>query len=385
MFITKNTYKHIFYLNTSTIYNSTKLTTVDNTDIHTYIHIHIHTYTLNTDMSKYGAYEVDRRVGSGAFAQVWRVVDKPLVVKAYSETDLKYYKNELRMLHQVGEHEHILSGGDAFIYIHPNFDISPCIVFTLMGDHIGRLLRYYYKNESDGLTLQQVSYFANQILSGLVHIHERGVVHGDIKPENILMNVSASEAASNVWDVKLKICDFGSSTVNPRPGANIGTTGYVAPELIIGAKFDYAVDIWSAFCLFYELYTSTMLFDVYNEAALNYGEDVKKDLEGVVENSGDDYQLSYVNLLLIEKMLGPPPRDFVTNGRTYYNARGKLKNNPHVEHVGIAAHLKNNYELEENCGEFVKFLMLGLKYTPAERITAAAALKLDWLLQPMVL
>jgi serine/threonine protein kinase len=338
-----------------------------------------------TTPAKYGSYEVDKRMGTGAFAQVWRVINQPLVVKVYSDSDMKYYKNELRMLNAVDKHEHILSSEGAFVYIHPNFDISPCIMFTLMGDHVGRLLRYYYKNESDGLTLQQVSYFAGQILAGLAHIHERNVVHGDIKPENILMNVTALDAAANVWDVKLKICDFGSSTTNPRAGASIGTTGYMAPELIIGTKFDTSADIWSTFCVFYELHTATMLFDVYNEAKLNYGEDVKKDLEGVTETSCDEYQLSYINLLLIEKMLGPAPKEFTLEGRTYFNARGKLKNNPQVEHIGIADHLINNYTLNESCTEFVKFLLTGLKYKPEERIRASAALKLDWLMQPMIL
>jgi len=342
-------------------------------------------------MTKYGNYETDIKLGSGAFSTVWR--SAAFAIKVYDDSDLKYFKNELRMLAHVGAHDNIVTKNDAFVALQANsaVEIYPCIVFPLMGDHIGRLLRRLYSDEMDGLTMPQIAHFATQILRGIEHIHSRGVIHGDIKPENILMEVHAGDVdmggsstsigdaaqahANSIGSLRLKICDFGSAQLAQSANStSVGTAGYIAPELIIGAKFNTSVDIWSAFCVFYELYTTTMLFDIYNEAKLNYGEDVQNDLNLMSKNSRDEYQLSYVYLLLIEKLLGPAPKELTSCGRIYYNARGKLKNNPHVEHVGIIEHLKRNYTLDETAEEFHQFLQLGLQYLPAQRATAAQAL-----------
>jgi serine/threonine protein kinase len=99
--------------------------------------------------------------------------------------------------------------------------------------------------------------------------------------------------------------------------------------------------------------------------------------------SEDPEQLAlaaYRHLLLMEKVLGPPGKQFTKTARIYYNSRGKLKNNPAIEHISLCDLLLNNYNMSHvECKALEGFLLNGLKYNPDERITAAGALELQWL------
>lgn len=102
---------------------------------------------------------------------------------------------------------------------------------------------------------------------------------------------------------------------------------------------------------------------------------------GSSSGSEDPEQLglvAYRHLLLMEKVLGYPGRAFAKSARAYYNARGKLKNNPAIAHISISLLLSQNYDMSpEECKVIEAFLLKGLKYNPDERITASDALKLE--------
>lgn len=187
-------------------------------------------------------------------------------------------------------------------------------------------------------------------------------------------------------DIELRIADIGSaSTVNKIFSRSVGTVGYLAPENILGLDFGTPMDIWSAFAVCYELATSDYLFDVYDEDKLDYGADVNNDLESPItqassstsDSSSSDSGAMYRHLLLFEKLLGPAPKELTKVGREYYNAKGRLKWNPEIEHSSIEALLRNNYSgmSEDYINSLSEFLQLGLRYLPEERITAEAALQ----------
>lgn len=102
------------------------------------------------------------------------------------------------------------------------------------------------------LEKQFVQYFLYQILRGLKYVHSAGVVHRDLKPSNILINENCD----------LKICDFGLARVqDPQMTGYVSTRYYRAPEIMLTwQKYDVAVDVWSAGCIFSEMLEGQPLF-----------------------------------------------------------------------------------------------------------------------------
>ena len=95
--------------------------------------------------------------------------------------------------------------------------------------------------------------FAWQMLGCLSFIHSLNVIHGDIKPDNILVKSYSKE--------RFKLIDFGSSCfVQDHMNYYTQSQGYRAPEVILGCKYDYKIDVWSLGCVIAELYTGRQLF-----------------------------------------------------------------------------------------------------------------------------
>jgi len=97
-----------------------------------------------------------------------------------------------------------------------------------------------------------VKYYFKQIMEGIRHCHQCGIIHRDIKPSNVLINYSG----------EVKLCDFGlafehysthsSTTLTNR----VVTSWYRPPEILLGeTKYSYSVDIWSASVVFIEMFT----------------------------------------------------------------------------------------------------------------------------------
>ena len=99
------------------------------------------------------------------------------------------------------------------------------------------------------LIAQHVQYFMFQLMHALMFIHESGVIHGDVKPANLLLNTNCH----------LALCDFNlARTVRMWELELIQTSWYRAPEVIIGEVLPGPpIDIWSAGCIFAELLRAT--------------------------------------------------------------------------------------------------------------------------------
>ncbi|KXN68245.1 mitogen-activated protein kinase HOG1 [Conidiobolus coronatus NRRL 28638] len=189
-------------------------------------------------------------IGMGAFGLVCSaqdtLVDRSVaikkIMKPFSTPVLaKRTYRELKLLKHF-RHDNIISLSD--IFISPMEDIY--FVTELLGTDLHRLLT------SRPLEKQFIQYFLYQILRGLKYVHSAGVVHRDLKPSNILINENCD----------LKICDFGLARIqDPQMTGYVSTRYYRAPEIMLTwQKYDVAVDIWSAGCIFAEMLEGKPLF-----------------------------------------------------------------------------------------------------------------------------
>ena len=107
--------------------------------------------------------------------------------------------------------------------------------------------------------------YARQIADALIAAHELGIVHRDVKSDNIMVNAEG----------RIKIMDFGIARMREEmgltaPGRTTGTLQYMAPELLSGAEPDPRADIFSFGVVLYELLTGELPFRAHHEAALVY-------------------------------------------------------------------------------------------------------------------
>lgn len=96
-----------------------------------------------------------------------------------------------------------------------------------------------------------------QIFQGVHYLHSFGIVHRDLKLENIMMTDMKDTACP-------KIVDFGlSKIIGPNETANepFGTLGYVAPEVLKKQSYTFSCDIWSLGCILYALLSGSLPFD----------------------------------------------------------------------------------------------------------------------------
>jgi len=128
------------------------------------------------------------------------------------------------------------------------------IVTELLRDNLYEYAKYNREVEKkhyfDVPRLQKIT---KQILNALNFIHELNLIHCDLKPENILIkSYSKSE---------IKVIDFGSSCfIHDHLSSYVQSRSYRAPEVILGCKYDYKIDMWSLGCILAELFTGYVLF-----------------------------------------------------------------------------------------------------------------------------
>lgn len=108
---------------------------------------------------------------------------------------------------------------------------------------------------------KQIKLFLGQLLQGLSYIHNRRVLHRDLKPQNLLVNND---------NPVLKIADFGlarGSGIPVRSYTNeVVTLWYRCPAVLLGCrKYGASIDIWSVGCIFYEMLTGKPLFPAKND------------------------------------------------------------------------------------------------------------------------
>lgn len=153
-----------------------------------------------------------------------------------------------------------------------------CMVFEPLAMNLREVLKKYGKNV--GLHIKAVRSYTQQLFLALKLLKKTGILHADIKPDNILVNEN---------NLILKLCDFGSASgiseneITPY----LVSRFYRSPEIILGIPYDYGIDTWSAGCTIYELYTGKILFSgKSNNQMLKFFMDVKGKIPNRIVRKG---------------------------------------------------------------------------------------------------
>ena len=206
--------------------------------------------------TRVGPYTLVEEIGQGGFATVWLATDQEgnrVAIKRFEadhgkEVDREKAANERACLERL-EHPNVLTMLDA---VADDAGVDSLVLeYCEAGDLIHKMTRVVNggaKNESESFQIW------HQIIDGIGHMHERGVAHLDLKPQNVLL---ANEDAP----CTIKLCAFSHSFISSRPGAlvpasQVGAGKYMAPEVSSGSPYDGpAADTWSCGVILYTLLT----------------------------------------------------------------------------------------------------------------------------------
>lgn len=230
-------------------------------------------------------YVVSGYTGQGVFSNVIRGRDQ---ARGNANVAVKIIRNN-EIMHKTGlrELEILKKLNDADpedrfhclrLYRHFFHKQHLCMVFEPLAMNLREVLKKYGKNV--GLHIKAVRSYTQQLFLALKLLKKTGILHADIKPDNILVNDS---------HLILKLCDFGSaSAINENEiTPYLISRFYRAPEIILGIPYDYGIDMWSAGCTIYELYTGKILFSgKSNNQMLKFFMDLKGKIPNKVIRKG---------------------------------------------------------------------------------------------------
>lgn len=122
-------------------------------------------------------------------------------------------------------------------------------LYSVMVLHSGETLAARIKRKN-GLSVHETLSLTQQILTGLDHLHRKGVIHRDVKPENILIDTGHQVRLLDLGVSRIERMDTSSKSLTP-----VGTPSYTAPEVIAGQEADERADVYSAAVTMYEMLT----------------------------------------------------------------------------------------------------------------------------------
>lgn len=197
-----------------------------------------------------GEFKILDQAGSGAYAVVYRAVDSKGQVYALkvpredSPRDQREWEvlQKLDSPHIVKAHSRVeasSSGAPAFL-----------VLELLEGLNLSQQVA------QSKPTFEEIRLWVDQLLEGLIAAHSQGVIHRDIKPDNLFLDISRTES-------RLVITDFGvardeSFSRLTKTGLGLGSAAYAPPEQIQGRPLDERADVYAAGVLAFELLTGQL-------------------------------------------------------------------------------------------------------------------------------
>ncbi len=201
-------------------------------------------------------YEIIEELGKGGMGRVYRAYDKQLeeevaikLLKSEIAADKKIldrFKNEIKLARKI-IHKNVCRMHD----LHEEKDIKFITMEYVAGEDLKSMIRM-----AAGLSIRAVLSIGKQICEGLAEAHGLGVVHRDLKPQNIMIDRSGNA----------KIMDFGiARSIREKgitgPSVLVGTPEYMSPEQAEAKDVDHRSDIYSLGIVLYEMATSHKPFE----------------------------------------------------------------------------------------------------------------------------
>ena len=202
-----------------------------------------------------GRYRIQNVVGVGGMAYVLRAEDlalkRTVAIKILNDEfrsdqeAVKRFVNESKAV-SILDQENIVKIFDVAIHEDLKYIVMEYIDGITLKD---------YLNKKGALGWKEAIHYTLQILAGLEHAHDKGIIHRDVKPQNIML----------LRDGKIKITDFGIAKLpNNEPitmtDKAIGTVNYISPEQASGGKVDAYSDIYSVGVMLYEMVCGRLPF-----------------------------------------------------------------------------------------------------------------------------
>ena len=209
-------------------------------------------------------YKIIKRLGDGSYGTVYSVVNNQTGMSAAmkkiekvkeNEIDDLEIKNEIDILKKL-DHPNIVKIYEFYDTLTDFFIVTE---YCKRGELYGYIKNYYSEN--------QLAVLFYQVFSGLSYLHERHILHRDLKLENIMISDIEEDIKTKENYFWIKIIDFGTAKIfkkNKNEKAVVGSSYYIAPE-VLKQKYNEKCDSWSVGVILYMLIVGRAPFDGKND------------------------------------------------------------------------------------------------------------------------
>jgi serine/threonine protein kinase len=289
-----------------------------------------------------GKYRIDRRIGKGGFAEVYRAralnLKIDLAVKILTDSGFQGSFRS-RFIREIETMARLNHGNIARVYSSGEHRGQPYLVLEMVdGPSLWDLL------QSAELELVQVIDFAVQVCAGMAYAHAHGVIHGDLSLKNILITPRD----------EIKLVDFGLAKMIyseiPEDSARIGVYYYAAPEQLTGNQIDQRIDVFAfGVCLFRMVngcfpfeaeHPASVMYKIVNENDVRFMTQVPRELEQVIrkcleKNPKDRYSDFGDIQAELQELVPSAHRSKISLPKSRFSSARSSKRNPYLNRVMI--------------------------------------------------